>query len=53
MLSVSESGSMFLFSSDGQVVYEITKFNEPCRSWFIDQTVQRGKNHLISFPEIT
>ena len=34
---------MFLFTHNNTQIYEVLKFDEPYRSWFVGQTVQRGK----------
>ena len=36
---------MFLFPASGNMVYEILKFDEDHRSWFIGEHVQQGESY--------
>ena len=37
---------MYVFSNDDTEIFELLRFDEDCRSWFIDETVQQGDTLL-------
>ncbi|KAK2155684.1 hypothetical protein LSH36_233g01010 [Paralvinella palmiformis] len=50
VMVLPEQGCMFLFSSDNKKIFEVLKFNEEYRSWFIGNSVQSDGSLYIPSP---
>lgn len=46
----TDFGCLYIFSHDRKALYETLKFNEPYRSWFIDNSVQSDGSFSITTP---
>lgn len=46
----TEKSALFLFSTKDKDIYELQMFNEPCRSWLIDNSVHKDGKMLFTSP---